>query len=385
MGNHLFDELTIRAEAYGFTAEAVNNQLILCTDDGVRAVCVTPDGEYFRVRESLSDKKADRLMEIMRPEISLIREYVSRMESGPVIRAGGDAWRELAEYDGVVLAGKYCDNGGCRFVTWRRGQDGGMNLGHYFETDFVAARADFAVRSGLVPEQQQTAQIFEPEREQPPAGLKTTAVFKCKDADLEPRDCVVEKVIPLSGPAYDAFSRNLLRDYDFIRDNTDLMYRDVDSVMHCLLVIGENRPDGILVESEGYDYARYAALLPNAQVWLQSQEPELGQSHVPVQPQQSPALDSLCDRLNRLVHDIAFTAGQTEQGQQTAVDLRDAEQDYGVEILGSAALCHTVHAMLCERPELADLDFRWDKSEIIFTPVEPQMEPEIEPGPDLVM
>ena len=40
------------------------------------------------------------------------------------------------------------------------------------------------------------------------------------------------------------------------------MYQDDDDVVHCILVIGENRTDGILVESEGYGYTRYASYIP---------------------------------------------------------------------------------------------------------------------------
>jgi len=237
--------------------------------------------------------------------------------------------------------------------------------------------------------------------------LRTNAVFKYKEADLEQRVCVVEKVIPLSGPEYDAFSRNLLRDHAFIRDHADLMYRDPDGTMHCLLVTGENRQDGILVQSSGYDYARYAALLPNTQDWLRAHvqdldpslreesllsylfcHPDVTQADTPNmeatvhnQPSHSPAMNDLCDRLNRMVDDITYAVGRTEQGQPVAIDLQDVEQDYGIQVLGSAALCHTVHAMLCERPELAGLDFEWNKNEIIFTP----MEPDIESGPMLCM
>jgi len=385
MTNHIFDELKIRAEAHGFTAEVEKNQLLLRADDGSWGACVTPDSHLYRVQDLLHDnEKTDRLLEVMRPEVDLVREYVSRMEDGPVIRAGGDSWRELAGYDGVVLAGKYSDQGGCRFVTWRRGQDGGMELGHYFETDFAAAKTDFAVRSGLVAEQS-AAQSLAPERhethiEEGIPTLKTNAVFKYKEACLEPRGCVVEKVIPLSGPDYDVFSRNLLRDHAFIRDHSDLMYRDENGTMHCLLVTGEDRPDGILVQSEGYDYARYTALLPNAQDWLQAHVYDLA-PRAEHDLHRSPALDSLCNRLTGIVDDIAHEAVPTGPGQQTAVDLRELEQEHGLEILSSVSLSHTVHTMLCERPELSGIDFQWDKSEIIFTP----MEPELGPGPTLDM
>lgn len=94
--------------------------------------------------------------------------------------------------------------------------------------------------------------------------LKTKAIFERKTNDFQPRDCVIEKIIELTSQQYDAFSKNMLDDYDFIRNNIDLMYCDREGIYHCLLVVGEDRPDGILVESEGSSYARYAAFLPNA-------------------------------------------------------------------------------------------------------------------------
>ncbi len=94
--------------------------------------------------------------------------------------------------------------------------------------------------------------------------LRTKAIFERKTNDFQPRDCVIEKIIELASQEYDAFSRNMLADYGFIKDNVDLMYVDQEGTYHCLLVVGEGRPDGVLIESEGSSYARYAAFLPNA-------------------------------------------------------------------------------------------------------------------------
>jgi hypothetical protein len=94
--------------------------------------------------------------------------------------------------------------------------------------------------------------------------LKTKAIFERKTNDFQPRDCVIEKIIELNSREYDTFSKNMLADYDFIKDNIDLMYVDQEGTYHCLLVVGENRSDGILIESEGSSYTRYAAFLPNA-------------------------------------------------------------------------------------------------------------------------
>jgi hypothetical protein len=98
--------------------------------------------------------------------------------------------------------------------------------------------------------------------------LTTKAIFHRKVDDFEPKNCVIEKVILLSSHDYDTFSKNMLADYDFIKNHVDLQYCDNDVLFHCLLVVGEDRKDGILVESEGSSYARYSAFLPNAADFL---------------------------------------------------------------------------------------------------------------------
>jgi len=44
--------------------------------------------------------------------------------------------------------------------------------------------------------------------------LKTKAIFERKTNDFQPRDCVIEKIIELTSQQYDAFSKNMLDDYD---------------------------------------------------------------------------------------------------------------------------------------------------------------------------
>ena len=94
--------------------------------------------------------------------------------------------------------------------------------------------------------------------------LEIKAMLRRKDPEIETNDCVVDKVVHLSGANFDRFSRNLLRDWNFIRDNPIENSVDTDGRHHCLLVLGEGRHDGILVNSEGASYARYSAFVPNA-------------------------------------------------------------------------------------------------------------------------
>ena len=56
----------------------------------------------------------------------------------------------LADFNGVVLAGKETLLG-AQFATWAWGYDRkGLNNGHYYREDYQGAKEDFALRAGLV-------------------------------------------------------------------------------------------------------------------------------------------------------------------------------------------------------------------------------------------
>ena len=101
--------------------------------------------------------------------------------------------------------------------------------------------------------------------------LRTTADFHWKESKLETKPCIIEDIVELGSTEFKQFSKNLLRDYDFIADNVNSMFVDSDGVTHALLVLGEGHNDGYLINSSGYNYCRYSALLPNARSYLQSQ------------------------------------------------------------------------------------------------------------------
>ena len=102
------------------------------------------------------------------------------------------------------------------------------------------------------------------------------AIFQRKEEEIRSQHCVIEKVLELSESEYARFYQSPLAEYDFITGHRDLMRQDSDGTRHCLLVLGENQEDGILVDAEGYDYARYHAFLPNArQLYLLNQYPSM--------------------------------------------------------------------------------------------------------------
>lgn len=86
-----------------------------------------------------------------------VLEYTQAVEQASVLEADtlDTEYRLLAEYGGVVLAGKEMERGyGYQFVTWSRDQDGrGLSHGHYYLNGYKQAKEDFAVRAGLVPKE----------------------------------------------------------------------------------------------------------------------------------------------------------------------------------------------------------------------------------------
>ena len=157
--------------------------------------------------------------------------------------------------------------------------------------------------------------------------LYTKAVFRAKEPEIESVDAVVEKVIRLSGAEFDRFSRNLMRDWDFIRDNRIDSTHDNAGRRRCLLIVGEGRRDGILVDSSGYDYARYSAFMPNAGDFL-----IVGQY---------PALAALNEKLAGIVGDIL---GQ--DGKHAEIDLYDLDRSFHIDLTANSELLDTVLSMV---------------------------------------
>lgn len=71
----------------------------------------------------------------------------------------------------------------------------------------------------------------------------------------------IEKTITLPKEEFKKFADNLLDDSEIVKENIDLMRVDENGVWHCIKVTSRDLPYSILVESEGYNYARYTAII----------------------------------------------------------------------------------------------------------------------------
>ncbi len=91
----------------------------------------------------------------------------------------------------------------------------------------------------------------------------------------------VAKVIQLTGKEFEHFMFHLLDDAPYIAANSALTGKDPDTgEIRCLLVVFKGGRNGILVNSEGHDYARYAAYVRDIS------QLELGQ--IPVEQYRKP-------------------------------------------------------------------------------------------------
>ena len=115
--------------------------------DGCAEAKIYNSGTIAALTENVGDEYHE-ILQIARN----IYEYCSVYEKAAPLKASdlsGD-YRCLSEFNKTVLAAKYSEQNGFEFVTWDRTYDGnGVCQGNYY-SDYLAAKENFAVRSGLV-------------------------------------------------------------------------------------------------------------------------------------------------------------------------------------------------------------------------------------------
>ena len=190
--------------------------------------------------------------------------------------------------------------------------------------------------------------------------MQARAIFHRKEACFEPSECEIEKVIHLSDSDFARFQQTLLDNYDFLREHADLM-RVEGSVTHCLLVVGESFEDGILVNSEGSDYARYAAYFPNAKSYLltQGQTQQVEQAKAPVEAASpsavggvSAALLAYGEKMKKILDHVIDQALDDHDQSAYIISLPQVKESFDNDIIDDELFT----AMLRERPEIVDMD-----------------------------
>lgn len=100
------------------------------------------------------------------------------------------------------------------------------------------------------------------------------AVMNRKADFYEPKRCMIEKVIDVYETEFKKMLEKPLERNYYLEPYRSLM-GFYDDAYHCVLFVDQNSGDGLLVNSEGSDYARYSQFIPNAKDIVLKQEQSL--------------------------------------------------------------------------------------------------------------
>ncbi|MEG0528176.1 MAG: DUF4314 domain-containing protein, partial [Longicatena sp.] len=87
---------------------------------------------------------------------------------------------------------------------------------------------------------------------------------------LEPTKNLIKVAIKLPYGEYHDLLENPMSERDYIKEHVERMFQDQDGINHSILVYCDEEPDGILIESEGYYYARYQGYVNNVHELLET-------------------------------------------------------------------------------------------------------------------
>ncbi len=163
--------------------------------------------------------------------------------------------------------------------------------------------------------------------------LKFNSTLEHKSPGYAPYQIEVEKVITLYGREFEKMRDCPINDNPYITEHSDLMYMD-DDTAHCLLFLDANGSDGILVEAEGFGYARKSQFIPNARAIIEQNDFTESERKLHTE------LKAMADRIAELAH----------TGQKHFI-FEDMLGDEDLRVL----MIRTVAEMLDRREDLAEV------------------------------
>lgn len=88
--------------------------------------------------------------------------------------------------------------------------------------------------------------------------MKINAILRCKETEYKPKQYEVSEVIVVSDAEFWNVMKEPLKDREYLsgRHGEDT----------CVLLLSKNGDDGILVDTQGCNYPRYAAFIPKAKI-----------------------------------------------------------------------------------------------------------------------
>ena len=157
-----FKELCIALVREGFTPQSEQDGLLPVDWNNLPLCRVTDAGGIRYWQEDVAAPDREQALGRATHLAGMVREYMTLLEQAPPLQAQSltGNYYLLADFNGTVLAA-HPTRLGIHFVTWDWNFDHtALNQGKYFQADYEDAKQNFAIRSGLIPEQK----IFDQEQ-----------------------------------------------------------------------------------------------------------------------------------------------------------------------------------------------------------------------------
>lgn len=194
--------------------------------------------------------------------------------------------------------------------------------------------------------------------------VKTMAQFKDPEITAQPWE--IEHTMELPPGKFRYFKEHLLDDQPFIAEHAKDLHKDGYGITHGMLVLCEGIDEGILVNSEGFAYARYAAYLSGARTMSLMNR--------------YPTLRDFCVQMDALVEKYVQQAVDGQEDGQSTISFSDVEADVEKQILDedlSAFDWRLFLDMLSARPEIAGMETTQNE---IYLTVSPEFVQDETPG-----
>ncbi|MGL5437155.1 MAG: hypothetical protein ACRDBO_17565 [Lachnospiraceae bacterium] len=118
--------------------------------DGIQLFRADKDGDIYYHRQPGREQEQRQLHHLF---LDMQEAYQLFDKAKPLDLPDVEDFRLISEMGKAVLAANMSSNGEIRFVTWEYNHDrSGVIWGHYYETNFEAAKKDFAIRAELLSE-----------------------------------------------------------------------------------------------------------------------------------------------------------------------------------------------------------------------------------------
>ncbi|MEA5040268.1 hypothetical protein SDC9_114894 [bioreactor metagenome] len=200
MTEKYFKELTRVLAKNGIEAAPLEKNTLPILLGGRSACRVEPSGDMCIFPDDTRSPEADELYHRVAPFSRMVKEYMTAIERAPLLKATAldEDFRLLAEFNGVVFAGRETEHG-YMFVTWERDYEGtGVICGGYYLDAYEAAKQDFAIRAGLIQDQRlfssdQLLNIYQSINNTFEAGYDLTQEDKQNLSDIQEQ---IEDILP---------------------------------------------------------------------------------------------------------------------------------------------------------------------------------------------